>query len=133
MTKELEIKENLESRVFQGMYRPGLIRIRPNMTVQEKSITLKHELTHHHFYTETLTGRLCACFFNPRFTVTYLVFMFLAWLFFPFFYVVLLLLPVVDRVHELLVSVKYPSRISFSLSVLVIFALLALFRLRLGV
>jgi hypothetical protein len=127
------IVEDLESKVFQGVYAPGLVRIRPGLNVQEKSLVLKHELAHHRFYSETLTGRLCSCFFRPEFTVAYMVFMFLFWLLSPVCYALLIALPVIDRTHEIQVSIKYPSYASFSLSVLMILALLGLFWLRLRV
>jgi hypothetical protein len=134
MTSDIvEIREDLKSRRLKGTYKPHMIRLRPGLTTMEKALTLAHEMRHHVFYTETSVGRLCAHFFNPKFTVTYTVLMFLAWLFFPAVYVFLIMLPTIDRCHELLVSAKYPGRISFTLSALAIFGLLFLFWLRLRI
>jgi hypothetical protein len=120
--------EGFKSRVWQGCYDvvSNTILVNENLSGAERFETLKHELLHAHFYTETVLGRIVRLFALKKVLPFYVAVAFLAWLFSPLVCSLVLLPLFVACLEEVHASVRVFSFESLVVSVVQLLVLCGL-------
>ncbi|MEM3597170.1 MAG: hypothetical protein QXJ53_03475 [Candidatus Bathyarchaeia archaeon] len=132
MVEVLRIR-TFKSRFWRGAYSPKTrtIYLNEKLTESEKVETLKHELAHHHFYTQTALGRFLRQFRYKRVLIPYALTLLNAWLFFPIAYLPLTIPIILEFLHECITNLKHGfSWLSFSFAFSMLWLTLWTFTIR---
>ena len=115
-----------------GTYDVGsnTIFLNENLSEVERAETLKHELMHAHFFTETALGRFVGLFFKKKVIPFYVALVCLALLLSPLVCCLFLLPAFIAGLQELYVCVKVSSLRSFAVSAFELVAACVLLWLR---
>jgi hypothetical protein len=131
MADEIRVK-NFRSRLLKGSYSvaSNTILLNEGLSGVERFETLRHELMHAHFFTETVLGRFVGLLFRKKVIPFYVALVCLTCSFSPLVCWLTLLPMFVVSLHEVCVSVRVFSFWSLVVSVgeLLVFCALLWFR-----
>ena len=128
MVETVEVK-TFKSQLLDGQYlvSKNLILLNEKLSQHERTETLKHELAHWRFYNQTRIGRSLRIFHNQLVFEAWAVLWIALWFVSPLGYLVACAPFFIENIHEIAVSLKFPSRHSLIMSLGFNFLFLALF------